>query len=54
METVTYKNNKYIKLRGIWFIIGEDNKQTVTIGSFAKLQYPEIISKLEAMKKDDE
>ena len=50
METVKYKNNKYIKLNGTWYIIGE-NDPVVTIGSLVKLQHQEIIDKLEIILK---
>ena len=47
METIKYKNNKYIKLRNTWFIIGENHPAPVTIGSLVKLKHPDIIRKLE-------
>jgi hypothetical protein len=53
METVKYKNNKYIKLNGTWFIIGENDPNVVTIGHFAKLKHQEIIDKLEEMTKEN-
>jgi hypothetical protein len=52
METVKYKNNKYIKLNGTWLIIGENDPNVVTIGHFAKLKHQEIIDKLEEIIKE--
>jgi hypothetical protein len=51
METVKYKNNKYIKRENTWYIIGENDPKVVTIGSLVKLQYQEIIDKLEVILK---
>lgn len=50
METITYKNNKYIKRKNIWYIIGE-HQPVVTIGSLVRLQHKDIIKKLEKIHK---
>jgi hypothetical protein len=51
MEIIKYKRNKYIKRNDTWFIIGENDPKVVTIGSLVKLQYQEIIDKLEVILK---
>lgn len=53
MDTIKYKNNKYLKVRGLyWVIIGENQPTPVTIGHFSKVKEPEIIVKLEQIYKD--
>jgi len=50
METIKYKNNKYLKRKGIWYIIGENWPTVVTIGSLVRFYDKNIIKKLEKIK----